>query len=411
MNKILLTALTAVFSLAVLTACKDYGEVSRTYSITVSPELPEGVEISDLTSAKVTVANTYTGRSFVSEDIASVYTFDVPGGIYDVTFALRYNQGGLIKTYNGTVSVDAYTEEPMAVTLDEGVSGGLIFKEVYYNMVKPNGKTPYMRDQFIEIYNNSDEVLYLDNCVIGILQPGQGKTETSWKDENGEIMKQYALDGYIPYFAGSGTDYPLEPGKSIVIASQAQNHIKETESMADLSVAGAMLSPVNLENADYEVCLTDYKPTLAIDNVLVPNMNVTLNGTATNYFAIPYQGKNIILAQLPENPGNYLNDEANRMRRPGTTVATTYPMIPQEYVLDGINIVSHVAAQQQKCLRPEVDAGKVGMSAMYAGKSIRRKVEEITADGRVVFCDTNNSTEDFLTDQEPTPGIIPSVVD
>lgn len=107
----------------------------------------------------------------------------------------------------------------------------------------------------------------------------------------------------------------------------------------------------------------------------------------------------------------YLKDEAHRKPKPGSSVATRFAMVPQEFVLDGINIVSHVVNDQRKCLRPEVDAGKVGMSAMYAGKSIRRKVESITADGRVVFKDTNNSTEDFLSDLTPTPGIIPDAVD
>lgn len=411
MNRIFYTLLMALLAPLAVTSCKDYGDVSRTYSITVSPQLPEGVSVSDLTSAKVTAVNAYTGRGFVSEEIAPSYTFEVPGGIYAVTFAMRYNEGGIIRTYNGSMNVDAYQEKPVSVSLDEGISGGLIFKEVYYNMVKPNGKTPYMRDQFFEIYNNSDEMLYLDNCALAILDPGQGKIETPWKDENGEIMKEYAVSGYIPYFAGSGSDYPLQPGKSIVIASQALDHTAETRSMADLSKPGAMLSPVNLEKADYEVCLIDYKPTQAVDNPLVPNINVYLSGSGGNFFFLPYQGKNIILAKFPGNPMEYLKDEAHRKPKPGSSVATRFAMVPQEFVLDGINIVSHVVNDQRKCLRPEVDAGKVGMSAMYAGKSIRRKVESITADGRVVFKDTNNSTEDFLSDLTPTPGIIPDAVD
>ena len=62
------------------------------------------------------------------------------------------------------------------------------------------------------------------------------------------------------------------------------------------------------------------------------------------------------------------------------------------------------------CAR-KFDAGIVYMEKPYAGKSIRRKVESITEAGRVIFKDTNNSTEDFLRDQTPTPGIIPTVVD
>ncbi len=51
------------------------------------------------------------------------------------------------------------------------------------------------------------------------------------------------------------------------------------------------------------------------------------------------------------------------------------------------------------------------MTENYSGLSIRRKVESITDDGRAILKDTNNSSADFLTDQIPTPGIIPSTVD
>ena len=82
-------------------------------------------------------------------------------------------------------------------------------------------------------------------------------------------------------------------------------------------------------------------------------------------------------------------------------------------MLDGLNIVNNADRPNQRVvrLRSEVDAGIVFMAKPYGAKSIRRKVESIAPDGRVILKDTNNSTDDFLRDVDPTPGIIPHTVD
>ena len=397
-----------------LVACSsDDDNVTSYYPLTVNIEMPEGVSAADFTSATVTVTDIQTGRSYTSQEALQSYSFELAGGTYTVSASMRINDGGTITSYNASREISVYEATTVQLQLQEAISGGLIFKEVYYSMVKPNGKMPYMRDQFFEIYNNSDEVLYLDNCVLGLLEGTQGILPTAWM-ENGEIMKKYAMGYYTVAFVGTGTQYPVQPGKSVVIAGQALNHIAETESMYDASVSGAKKSPVNLINADYEVCLMDYKPAVAIDNPDVPNMTVIHAASTGNYFTLPFAGNAIILAKLPEgvNPIDYAKDESNFEERPdGNYAGTKYLMIPQEYVLDGLNIVNSDASKRTIRLRSEVDAGIVFMTENYSGLSIRRKVERIAEAGRVILKDTNNSSDDFLTDQIPTPGVIPSVVD
>lgn len=413
MKKLLFAILAVVTFAGFVSSCSsDDDNVTSYYDLNVTLSLPSGVSVGDLTSGSVVVTNDQTGRSYTSEDVNASYGFELPGGTYTVQASMRANNGGRSVSYSASKSISVYEDASLTLELAEGVTSGFVFKEVYYNMVKPNGKTPYMRDQFFEIYNNSDEVLYLDNCILGILEGSQGVLPTAWM-ENGEIMKEYALGYYVVAFVGSGTTYPVEPGKSVVIAGQAQNHIAETEAMYDGSVAGALKSPVNLLSADYEVFLGDYKPAVSIDNPDVPNMTVIYANGSQNYFTVPYTGNAIIFAKLPEgiNPIDYAKDPANLKSRPdGTLPTSTFLMIPQEYVLDGINIVNNAdkASQRVIRLRAEVDAGTVFMSAPYMGKSIRRKVESVD-NGRVILKDTNNSTEDFLSDQDPTPGVIPTI--
>ncbi|MDE6353342.1 MAG: DUF4876 domain-containing protein [Muribaculaceae bacterium] len=396
------------------TSCSNNDDVTKNYTLNVAVTLPDGTSIDDITEGTIIATNTSTGREFKQNEIKSSYEFSVPGGIYDISVALRSNKGTEILAYNGALlGVEVYEDKTVSVDLKESAAGGLIFSEVYYNMVKPNGKTPYMRDQFIEIYNNSDEVLYLDNCIVGILEGSQGTVPSVWVDENGELMNKYPLTYYTIAFIGDGKKYPVNPGQAIVIASQAQNHIQITKEMYDPENPAAKTSPVNLENANYEVCLTDYKPDQAIDNPNVPNMDIIAHYGTQNYFTLPYTGNAIILAKLPEDPYKYGENDDNYMYNPKYPTAGPYLMIPQEYVLDGINIVNNADKINQQVirLRPEVDAGKIYNEASYCGLAIRRKVVEVTPEGRAILSDTNNSTEDFIPNVEPTPGVIQTTVD
>lgn len=416
MKKIFYSLLSLVTFAVFASSCSDSDDVTKYYDLNVSLVMPEGVSVSDFTAGSVVVTNEQTGREYKSEEINTSYSFQLPGGTYNVTASMRHNDGGAVSSYSASKSVSVYDATSVSLELVASVSSGLIFKEVYYNMVKPNGKTPYMRDQFFEICNNSDEVLYLDNCILGMLEGSQGKLPTAWM-QGDEIMKEYAMGYYTVAFVGqtkSGKEFPLEPGKSVVICNQALNHTAETQASFDPDVEGAKVSPVDLTNADYEVWLGDYKPAVSIDNPAVPNMTVIYANGTQNYFSLPYTGNAIILAKLPDgvDPVEYAKDDANFKERPDGVSSTKYLMIPQEYVLDGLNIVNNSDKADQRVirLRSEVDAGMLYMDKPYNGKSVRRKVERVE-NGRTIFKDTNNSTEDFLREQDPTPGVIPTVVD
>lgn len=413
MKKFIYALFAAVLLAGFATSCSDDDNVTTYYKLAVTLDAADNVSF---TSGSVTVTNTQTGRTYSSDEVLTTYEFELPGGTYNVQASMRANNGASVVSYSAAREIAVFEDATVALQLESSVSGGLIFKEVYYNMVRPNGKNPYMRDQFFEIYNNSDETLYLDNCVLGILEGSQGKLPSAWKDADGELMKEYPLNYYTVAFVGDGTTYPLAPGKSVVIASVAQNHKEQTADAYNPEVAGAKMSPVDLSHADFEVCLMDYKPAVSIDNPDVPNMTIIAVRGTQNYFTLPYTGNAIILAKLPAgvDPIAYGADQANYKARPdGVNPSLTYLMIPQEYVLDGLNIVNNAdkADQQVVRLRAEVDAGVVFNEAAYCGKSIRRKVERIADDGRAIFKDTNNSTEDFLRNQEPTPGVIPTVAD
>jgi hypothetical protein len=126
--------------------------------------------------------------------------------------------------------------------------------------------------------------------------------------------------------------------------------------------------------------------------------------TKGSTISLSVRGQVSILFRLPSkdlesvftNPNNY-------MVQPGGTERCF--MVPWQWVIDGVENVRIDDSGVYKRLVNSVDLGYIQFRGSYEGVSIRRKIKEVI-DGRVVYQDTNNSTEDFLTDQEPQPGII-----
>lgn len=400
-----LLAIIPLAALLVMGSCKtDDDNVASYNTLTVTLSYPDGITQADITTSSVTATNVQTGaRTQLDEESAGTFTIKLTGGEYMINASAFTDN----KIMNASKQISIYNNMDIEIGLKGAIlNDGFVFKEVYYNMVKVNNR-PYTQDQFFEIYNNSDQVQYLDNCILARLQGTQGSASvTQWvTSENGkEIMDIYALESYVVAFVGNGTEYPVNPRESVLIAATAINHNAETRGV----------SPVDLTNADYEVNISDYKSDT--DNPAVPDMTiVTKSGSATAaFFGLPYTGNALILAQLPAGMtmDSYINDRSNYRTIPWQT-ANTYEFltVPQEYVIDGINIVNSNESKRIVRLRPEVDNGIIFMASDYAGKSIRRKVKEITPDGKVVLKDTNNSSEDFLSDQTPTPGILPTTID
>lgn len=400
-----LLAIIPLAALLVMGSCKtDDDNVASYNTLTVTLSYPDGITQADITTSSVTATNVQTGaKEQLAESGAGTFTIKLTGGEYMINASAFTDN----KIMNASKQISIYNNMDIEIGLKGAIlNDGFVFKEVYYNMVKVNNR-PYMQDQFFEIYNNSDQVQYLDNCILARLQGSQGTArKTQWvTSENGtEIMDIYALESYIVAFVGNGTEYPVNPRESVLIAATAINHNAETGGV----------SPVDLTNADYEVNISDYKSDT--DNPAVPDMTiVTKSSSATAaFFGLPNTGNALILAQLPAGMtmDSYINDRSNYKTIPWQTVNTyEFLTVPQEYVIDGINIVNSNESKRIVRLRPEVDNGIIFMASDYAGKSIRRKVKEITPDGKVVLKDTNNSSEDFLSDQTPTPGILPTTID
>lgn len=285
------------------------------------------------------------------------------------------------------------------------LAGGLIFKEIYYSGSETLEGKAYFSDQFVEIYNNSDEVLYLDGIAISCIAPeASGKNPSKWVDVAGNLLPRLAVSGYACYFPGSGKDYPIQPRTSIVIAQDAIDHQSDP--------LGNPNSPVNLGpgKANWELYVGHINQGKDADVADVPNLEVLYATQTTRHDALySVFGPAMILFRLPQgvDPKEFAKDSKNIATEPGDTKGKTkYLMIPKEYVIDAVEGIRPEEEKRNKRLHIELDAGYVFCEKAYNSKSIRRKVKQIV-DGKVIYQDSNNSSKDFLGDQTPAPGVHP----
>lgn len=144
---------------------------------------------------------------------------------------------------SGTTSIDLYAEGKTSIKLSKIIQSPFVFKAIYTSW----SKLRYINDTYFEIANNSDEVQYLDGLIISTPMSNQ-KQANAWQ-ANGYDDLYNCGQGQVIAFPGSGKEYPVEPGKSVLIANDATDHSKLTD---------VEKSP-DLSNADWEIYLPDSK--------------------------------------------------------------------------------------------------------------------------------------------------------
>ncbi|MDE5886949.1 MAG: DUF4876 domain-containing protein [Muribaculaceae bacterium] len=394
-------------------SCSSDDEVIR-HTLTVNVQLPSELQTkaseTQPASLYVTAFNTSTSQSSVAPVNGNSAALELIPGTYNITVS------GELESYNINgvkTGVDVFSNKSVTIDLIATVPSTLVFKEVYFSGVNAY----YFQDAFYEIYNNTDEVQYLDGVIMGIVDFGFAPSSSDkslnsvWMADGKYIDGKYPLTSHVQCFPGSGQEYPIQPRTSIVVAANPMNHT------ARVLAEGDDPSPVDLTNADWQlyVDLTGFITDTKFEGV--PNMT-NIWKTWGREMMPATDGQPIILAKLPAgvDPVAYAADASSVAPVPGGT--NNCFMIPVDCVLDAIDIVNADPADHVKRIEAKDDAGMTwvsganGGSGSYTGKSLRRKVAGFTIDGKAILKDTNNSTNDFVTGgSTPTPGVIPTTVD
>lgn len=350
-------------------------------SAAVKPESYE-ISLTNLSTAEVTKATTENGMA----------SFNVVPGLYQVDASASASAEGRAYYFVGQVASANLSSQVQAVSvmISSSESSAIVFKELYYSC---SGE--YIREQFYEIYNNSDQTVYLDGlCIADAIAYGWDGTPYNFEIDNPE---KYVFAQQVWQVPNKGGQYPLAPGQSAVIAEWATNHSLSTLNPA--SVIG------DLTSSEFEALVgesTTWNGTVLTDNVAI-NLEHPVSAYNVPQW-LPSLGGPAMMLFYPEKE---LNGE-NMISASGLYMGARE--IPIEWIIDGVNCVEDETKIQNKIFPSTVDAGSIWDSGSYKGESVSRKIDETKSDGRIVYSDTNNTTNDFQVNSKPqirrnNPGI------
>lgn len=288
--------------------------------------------------------------------------------------------------------------------------GGLVIKQIHYGGSHTTRGASF-RDQFVEIYNNSAEVIYADGLIFAQLfgnntigrdpyhlPSGQLNWAMSPDNTKGEAANtDYVYADNVYRIPGSGQQYPIQPGESIVIAATAINHQSNyTDNNGNsVSIQDPSLT-IDLSHADFEANLTAYTGNqyrYDIQNPNVPDLDI-VHWVSGSDMVLDNQGRDgyIIFRATPEQIASF-----DKLRNPSGANNSLYLQIPNHLIIDGVDTTRDLGNNfVPKKLKVTQDAGVTYLEAgAFSSYSVIRKTQKVV-NGRIILKDTNNSTEDFV---------------
>lgn len=264
----------------------------------------------------------------------------------------------------GTLDLRADANDVPEIKLDKIiVQSPLVISEIY--ACGPPGSGLYYHDKYVEVFNNSDEVQYLDGLII-MLAYYNGPTGFTYVSD-----AEFVHSRSIWMFPGTGKDYPINPGRYVVAAEDAIDHRINAPKSVDLS----------------KVSFEFYKKDAPdVDNVAIPNM-IKFFQESGNDWIIGGESDALILAKV-----NSISD---------LIWFNDHYKLSNEYVLDGVEYLSDPTRLDKKKLFPGIDAAATGGITFYTGKTMERI--SYFQNGRYYLKDDNNSSLDFKIFPNPSP--------
>lgn len=385
-------------SFAAVTACSDGANEVQTFAVDVQVTLPETFAQSAAAGARVLLTSTERNvTDTVVADAQGVARFPrvLPGSYIvasnltldaDRALALTGQRASLtLNAVDPVRSIVAAPTAPFTLRLSGSRLGDLVIKEVYYPASRtPSGGT-YFSDQFVEIYNNATDTVFADGLLIADAFGPAGQINPTTVPSPLQSQSGSVFVSSIYQIPGTGRQYPIAPGKSIVIAQDGIDHRNDPN--------GNTASPVNLATADWETF--NLRPDgRDLDSPSVPNLVRVVHRGGFDWL-LPVFGPGVVIFRS----NNVAALDSTLV--PGTT-ATWVTRIPNDLVVDAFEALQNGNSAAYKRIPAALDAGFVFASGTYTSESARRRVAT-TIGTRRVLRDSNNSSADFEIIARPTP--------
>jgi hypothetical protein len=326
-----------------------------------------GTELVDSATVYLNSVSYYTNFDTLTDSAGTAGFYQILPDYYNISVTKRMVNNFTKVSMNGSlVNIEIFGEDQsVTVYVQSAVASQLIISELYYNGSPPQPPyniPQYFHDQFTEIYNNSDDVVYLDSIIIADVDFGH-------IDED----YIYAIHAYM--FPGTGRDYPLYPGEFVIVAQDAVNHTEAVPNSVDLS------------RADFEY----YVGPPDVDQPDVENM-IKLHHKYGIDFLYSVFNDAIVLLKV-KDPFAYGYSQFDCI------------LLPKSAVIDGVDYRDNLSEVDYKRLDASIDAGLTGGFESYQHKSVERRIDTYDGD-RIILMDNNNSSIDFQVLDHPTPGYL-----
>lgn len=396
----------------IVLSCSEDNETIKDSVMHVSVKFPKGFETKNpgIEAAVFKLENVNTGEKIVREvDRFPVSFFNIEDGLYNISvegqmkYEAKDSEGKIVKK---SVDVRAFEENvfvqggnfdfPTQFFL-YNPSSSFVISEIFFAWSKtPEGKF-YTVDQFIELYNNTDTVLYADGLCIA-----ETKIKTSHVQENfSPDIRSEAVPIRVAYrIPGSGKEHPVQPGATFVVCDIAINHKGENNP-----------NSVDLSKADFE-WYDDYK-NKDVDVPEVPNMERFVKEYNRGMWKLFNKGEHsYILFKVPNSTTAQQFSEAQAFTYEATLNGETYTKniwkVENNKIIDAVEC-STPSGFKWKAMSPTLDLTWThsgdGNDERF-GHSVKRKISH-KDDSRIVLQDTNDSATDFIpTAPNPSPGTV-----
>lgn len=398
-KSIFLLALAAMFTLVSCGDDKPKAPKQINVTIKVSEDKLEAGQPSP-ESYNVTLTNTSTMASatFATENKEATVTGILPG-IYNITVSAETVKDAYSYTYAGSLSdVDMTTDGQIVfVEVSAVKASALVIKELYYtgrSKINADGtEDTYFRDQFCEIYNNSSETVYADGLCFATLKFANYDFSTIYTYEipNAE---NYVFVPEVWQVPGTGSEYPIKPGESIVIAQWGTNH----QAASLLNTKDAL----DLSGADFEFLLKTgplWGGVTITDEAAINMVHaVNAKGWDPYQYLLSVSGECFIIFK----PTVALR-QSDFLTSPNDEYASNSLALEVQIsdVIDAVQAVGDETRISTLGMPAILDAGYIWCSGTYVGESISRKIKETKPDGQIIYQDTNNTTNDFEVNKTP----------
>ncbi len=373
--------------------------------------MPISVENPRLKTLKVILTDVNNGSTTELNEFAEagegVYTLksEVKAGTYNMAMngVINYTRdNGTVESYVEAVreGIQVAEGKQTKVTIETTVStlssNDFVIEEIFFTgTLTPDG-SQYYGDQYVKLTNNSDHTLYADGIV---LMESEFLTVSKF-DYTPDIMNEYFTICSTLIIPGSGKDYPVEPGKSIVIADTAIDHRTYNPKSLDLSKADFeyynKLDDEDVDNPDV--------PNM-ISSTLGEDMRWTFHNRGFKSYAIGRLGDGVTPEQFATDYAYTAEYELVVPEHGTFPMSTDAWKFPNKWVIDAVNLsIEEMFAWI--VTDPSLDSGwsycgKIDRDQSRYGKSVIRQQVKL-ATGRTILKDTNNSTADFTPESVPS---------